>query len=338
MDKEQLKRYFRIFDDVMVRGKSPSKEDLKFFSEFSTQIDEDVLNQVQESSDFSKDTDFQAAIDQFKRVITSPEAKSNFLDKAQQLATEANTGKAVTAANIGLGLAELATSMNQIKAADKAVARSRRPARPTPLTADPLLQQQIADAQQGTFDAARRVAPAQQAIMDQYLSDLNQAQVASAGQAGTYGALAQVASNRRGRNNLQLAPIIDEIRAREQGRLDNLTGMKLAENQAIQQSQAQFYPQDLRQYQMEQEAAASLGATGRQNLMGSLARFGNDVVPVAANFATRRRFDNIRNAMSGVAPEYVDARIQAEQDRLMRAMENRMNPRDIVDLPSGYYA
>ena len=160
--------------------------------------------------------------------------------------------------------------------------------------------------------------------MDQYLSDLNQAKVASAGQAGTYGALAQVASQRRGRGAQALAPIIDDIKAREQGRLDNLTGMKIGENQAIQQSNAQYYPNDLYQYQLEQQAAGQLGSQGRSNLFQSLANFGNDAVPVAANFATKRRFDGIRQALQGLEPQQIDNVISAHNDQLSRKMMEMM--------------
>lgn len=326
MDKEKLKRYFRIFDDVMVRGKSDvSSADLQFLAEYTPQIDEQSIADFTKelnSGGLKTDTDFNQAINQVKFLITSPDAKANFLDQAEKLATKSSTEKGAQAANLALDFAGLAASLGQIKAADKAVTESRRPNRPIGLTPEPLLQQQIADAQQGTFDAARRVAPAQQAIMDQYLSDLNQAGVASAGQAGTYGALAQVASQRRGRGAQALAPIIDDIKAREQGRLDNLTGMKIGENQAIQQSNAQYYPNDLYQYQLEQQAAGQLGSQGRSNLFQSLANFGNDAVPVAANFATKRRFDGIRQALQGsLEPQQVDSVIAAHQDQLARKVQ-----------------
>ena len=334
MDKEKLKRFFRIVDNI-TKGKNPSTDDLTFFAQYAPQIDEQMIADFQ-AQDGSATSDYSGAVEMAKKAYASPEGKAAIIDQAEKAATQAATEKGVSAANIALDLTGLAASLGQIKAGDRAAATSRRPNRPVGLTADPLLQQQIADAQQGTLDAARRVAPAQQAIMDQYLSDLNQAEVASAGQAGTYGALAQVASQRRGRGAQQLAPIIDDIRAREQGRLDNLTAMKLNENQAIQQSNAQFYPTDMNQYQMEQQAAAQLGSQGRSNLFQSLANFGSDVVPVAANYATKRRFDGIRQALSSSAPQHVDNVIAAETDKLNRLAEQRLKQSGILDGGNAY--
>lgn len=290
------KRYAKILKDI-IGGKGIGKKDEAFFTDYTNKVDDTVLNKIKSSDEFKDYTgeDIDKALnDGYLQLSQSPEYKEKLLDFAQKTEQGKIAGQIRGALNLALSAGDIAMSSKQIREGEKDARNSRRPNRPSVLKADPLLAQAIEEARQGTFDTARRLAPAQQAILDNYLSDLNVARTASTGQAGTYGALGQAASNRRGRANLQLGAMADDVRAREQGRLDNLIGLKQQENQAIQQSAAQYYPTDIQQYQNEQQAAGALEATGRQNMRNSLLNLGQQVPDIASQLATKRRFDRLR--------------------------------------------
>lgn len=293
---DNIRRYIRILEKIAT-GKIPSDEDLLFFADMqpSFEGDEQLAELFNQSNIITDKGAYDLALQKITELsLRSPETKEKFLNKIEEL-QKAKTGqRIVDALNTVVSLADVGTSVNQISEANKAISRSVRPRRPAPLTADPLLQQSIADAQQGTFDSARRIAPAQLALLDNYLADLAQAKTAATGQAGVEAALGQVASMRRGKGSLELAQISDDIRAREQARLDNLLQLKLQENRAINESQSQFYPTDLWNYQQEQQRIGELGAIGRENLRQSFINLGQNVVSPLTDFATRRRMDRLR--------------------------------------------
>src|SRR5690606_38627000 len=128
----------------------------------------------------------------------------------------------------------------------------------------------------------------------------------------------QLAANRRNRAALQLAPIQDEIRRGQQARYDNLLGMRMDETQQMFRNQAALYPYDLRLYNNELEAAASLGATGRSNLRGSLYNLGNQAAGAFANAYTQRRYNQLRNqaVASGMSPEDAEKYVIGAENKL----------------------
>ena len=54
MDKEKLKRYFRIVKDITEGKKVPSKDDLKFFADYTPQIDEKAIADFESQSGDAK--------------------------------------------------------------------------------------------------------------------------------------------------------------------------------------------------------------------------------------------------------------------------------------------
>lgn len=246
--------------------------------------------------------------------LTSDGARAMYLKKAEDIAKTDLGNKIASVLNTTLAAGDIISSTKQINEARRLARQSRRPSAPPALTRDPELQNAIAQAQQGNYDAARALEPAKLAIFDTYLSDIANAQTASTGQAGAFGALGQVASSRRNRGNINLAPIGDSITARNQSRLDNLLAMRLGENQAIQQSQAQNYAPDLRQYQLEQESIGGLGATGRQNMRQSLLNLGSQVPGMIANQAISSRYNKMMANLGIYGKDIQDMGAQAYAD------------------------
>lgn len=312
-------KWFDIFRKIR-SNQEPTEAELKFYIENLPSVDEARLKELVDKQNSTEDgkkmplsqteaTELLTLMGQ--KALTLPSTKQLYLDKAKEIEKTNLGNKIAQGVSLALAGADIVSSTQQVKTARQLARQSRRPQQAAPLTQDPLLKQAIFEAQQGQFDTAKRLAPAQLAILDQYLSDINQARTASTGQAGTYGSLAQVASTRRGRNLQQLTPMADDIRAREQGRLDNLLQMRLGENQAIQQSQAQYYPTDVNAYLQEQQAIGQLGATGQQNLRGSLANLGGQIVQPVADAATRRKYDRLRALLPENAYNY---RLEAENN------------------------
>lgn len=285
-----------------------SKDDYKFFLDFN--MDEESKNKL--FTDPSVSEEERRAIEANWEALQNADYKQDLLETAERGEKEDLANKITQGLNVALAGADIATSVGQIQSSKAAAKRLRRPTRPTTLTSEPLLQQAIADAQRGNYDTVRALAPAQREILDQYLADLNTAKSVTGGQAGGYGALAQLASTRRGRRTLELVPMADQIRRQNLQRYDELLGMKLAENQAINQSQAQLYPYDLNQYNQDAIAAGELGQYGRSNLRSSMTALGSFLPQAISDLTVKKRFDDIYN--SGLVFGKDNAKIMADAD------------------------
>lgn len=309
-----VEKYLKILRDIR-SGKSVSKDDLSYFANFTHAVDQTAIEKLKNTAEFkdlSEEEISSAMNDAFLLAVQNPQYKEQVLNIAEQTAKGKLSEKVATALNLALAGTDIGTSVAQITAANKAIKQAQRPSRPAPLSADPRLEQALNDAKRGSYDSIRALAPAQRAILDNYLSDLNMAQRVSGGQSGAYGALGQVASTRRSKAAQDLAPIADQFRRLDQQRYDQLLGQKLAENQAIQQSKAQYYPQDLWQYSQDVRAAGELGMTGRRNLRESLTGFASQLPNLVSELSTRRRFRDIYNRMSSYGDQ--NARLAAEAD------------------------
>lgn len=161
---------------------------------------------------------------------------------------------------------DIATSLSQIKSANKAIASLVQPGIPQGPGIDPALNNEIAKAQRGTFDTTRALAPVRQANQDAYnAADLTDRQISN-GQSGQYGSLKQANYNDLLRANGQLPAIADSIKAREQANLANLIQQRsnFAQNKYANDLQGTQMAMD--QYNKNVNAAALLGSTGRSNL------------------------------------------------------------------------
>jgi hypothetical protein len=312
MDKD-LKRYIQILRRVQANGEV-SSDDLSFFMGYTADVDEEKLKKVTEGGEFTSREDFLGALRQVSTQLqTSPEYKDKILQAAADNQGTKVAEKLSTGLNLLMGASDIAQSVNQINASKEALAKSKRPSRPRVPQRDQYLQQALRSAQEGTFDAQRAMAPVQSQIQDQYQTDISNAQTASAGQSGAFGAYAQLAANRRNKAAMNLAPIADDVRAREQQRYDNLLGLRMNETQNMFDNQASLYPYDLQQYQNEQEAAASLGATGRSNLRNSMFGVASQIPGAVGNQVSRNRYRNLYNQMSAYGDDVANSAVRAKE-------------------------
>lgn len=310
---DELKKYFSIVANLRA-GRQVAQGDLEFFLSYTPQIDEAKMKKLVEGGEFASAEDAKAALLEAGRALqTSPEYKQSLLELSQVNDSSRTSAKIAQAANLILAGTDIATSLNQIRQADKAAKESRRPTRPTVPQRDLMLEQALRQSQENTFDSERAIAPVRQEIGDQYLNDIQGAKTASTGNAGAYGAYRQLAADRRNKAAMQLAPIQDSIKAREQQRTDNLLGMRADETQQMFQNQASLYPYDLQQYNYDQRAAASLGSTGRANLRDSLYNLAGQASNFIGQTSAQRKFNRLNNQAlaAGLDPNTV---VKAEQN------------------------
>lgn len=299
-----MEKYLSILRAVHA-GRKVSKADLSYFADFAggDKFDTSTFEKLKtklssaEGLESFTDADWEQYMGEVKNRLTSdPAYREQTLALAEAAGTGRESANVKNGLNILLAGTDIATSLGQIAQSKQAQATTKRPARPPILQRDAMLQQALSSAHQGTLDQSAAIQPAMLANLDQYKSDLAAATTASTGQAGAYGAYAQVAANRRERGNLNLVPLANDIKRQEQGRETQLLGLKLGENQAINQSQNQNYPLDLYQYDVDRQAANELGQVGRTNLRSSLTGAAGALVPVAEQMS-RRKYDDLYSRM-----------------------------------------
>jgi hypothetical protein len=341
MDK--LKRFFEVANRI--RFGTASEDDLKFYYEYAPEIDQAKVDKFLDSEDGLK-MDFEDANAAFIEVGQALQSDPKYKDMTLKIGREAESTKLgeKIAGGINLILAgsDIAQSINQIRAANKGAKESKRPTRPTIPQRDAALQQALRGAQVDVSSQENAIAPVKAQIQDQYLNDIANAKTASTGQAGAYGSYAQLAANRRNRAAMQLAPIADQIKRQDQARADQLLGMRADETQQMFQNQATLYPADLQQYQLDQQAAAQLGSTGRSNLRNSLYNFGSQVAPQAADYYTQRKYRNLHNNVAASLGETAADIAEKNQQYLdeqyygYNRMKPELNYSDIYEPRSRY--
>lgn len=299
-----MEKYLAILRAIHA-GRKVSKADLTYFTEFhgGDKFDSSTyeklktkLSSAEGLTSFS-DEDWNQYLNEVKNRLTSDPA---YREQTLQLAQDAAAGKTASTVQNGLNVllagSDILTSLGQVQQSNQRLAQVQRPGRPPVLQRDMMLQQALANAHAGTLDQSTAIAPAQLANLDQFRADLAAATTASTGNAGAYGAYAQVAANRRDRANLGLVPLANDVKRQEQARETQLLGLKLGENQAINQSIAQNYPLDIYQYGLDRQAANELGQIGRYNLRNSMTGFAGSLVPIAEQ-ASRNRYNDLYNKM-----------------------------------------
>lgn len=176
---------------------------------------------------------------------------------------------------------DIGTSISQIKNADKAIKALAKPAVPAVPGLDPALDASIQSIRPDAA-AQRALLPAEALLREQRMADLMQAQQTSGGQAAAYSTLGNIASQRASRAASQLIPLTDQVRAREQARLDNLLGLRANIGQQNFVNAAGLYRTSLDQYNTELGAAGALGQAGRLNLRNTMASFPENFIGAAS--------------------------------------------------------
>lgn len=333
MDK--LKKYFDIVKRINA-GLDVDDSDIEFFMEYSPEIDEKVIDNFVAKGEAASAQEAQAALIQATRKLQSdPVYKQKILKIASDQEGARLTEKMSEGMNLVLAGTDIIQSINQIRSAKRASAKSRKPGRPAVPQRDALLQAALRDAQEGiTYEGQRAIAPVQAQIQDQYQNDIQNARIASTGQAGAFGAYAQVAADRRNRAAMNLAPIQDEIRRGQQARYDSLLGQRLQETQNMFQNEASLYPYDLQQYNQDQQAIGALGQAGRTNLRTSLYGLGNQLPTIAGNRYARNKYKQWSDSMAAYGDD-----VAKMSERSAVELDKYSNPyNDYIDQgPEGLY-
>jgi hypothetical protein len=294
----ELEKYFQIVDKIN-KGLDVNDKDLSFFYEYTPEIDDSkIKNLIDKGSNASPEELHAGLIQAVRKLQSDPVYKEQIARVAINTKETDRASKLSDGINLVLGATDIATSLNQILQGKKAAKANPRPTRPVVPGKDMMLQQALKGAQDNTFQSERALAPAKAEIQDQYQNDIQNAKVASTGQAGQFGAYAQLAANRRNRAAMDLVPLQDQVKARQQDRYDGLLGQSLNENQNIFNNKLNAYGYDVDQYTKDQQVAASLQSQGRENLRGSLYNLGSIVPQAAARFNASSRFRNLQNRLN----------------------------------------
>lgn len=308
--KDKLKRFLDIANKVQ-NGLEVSSADLEFYMGYAPEVNEAAIDEyVAAGRGATKEQIQSALIETGRRFQSDPIFKEKILKLATDQQGSKTSEKVLEGINLVLAGTDIAASINQIRTADQLSKKSRRPSRPVVPQRDQLLAQALSES--GNFSSERAIAPVKAAINDQYLNDVQDAKIASSGQSGAYGAYRQLAANRKNRASLDLAPIADNIEARNQQRYDSLLGMRLGETQNMFENQASLYPYDLRQYSQDQEAAGMLGSQGRENLRNSTYNIGGQIANSVGNYQSRRNYNRLRNQMSQYGEDIADMAVKGE--------------------------
>jgi hypothetical protein len=310
---DELQRYF----DVATRMNSgdASKADIEFFFSYSPKVDKTFLEKAVKDGKVPSIQDAtKLLMNAGNAAMSTPAYKEHMLE----IQKDAEKGKLTDSVAQGIDLvlkgSDIAQSIAQIHAANRGLRSSRRPVRPAIPQREAALQAALRDSQQGNEQAARAMAPVQAQIQDQYNSDIANARTASTGQAGAFGAGAQLASDRRNRAALNLAPIQDQFAQQQRDRQDRLVGQRMDETQRMYDNNAALYPYDLHQYNLEQEQIGALGSQGRSNLRNSLYNAAGSVAPAVANAVTNRKYADLRNrAQMMYGPDAADTMVSANK-------------------------
>lgn len=334
--KEELKRYLQILQKLQSGGTDRvSNEDFKFFAEFTpdpndkkrlSELNGQILKLSKEDKTIPPDLTAETALLAGQQAMQNPAYREQALQLAQQNEATDKSNKISQGLGVLLGAVDIAQSVNQINQSKQGLSKSRRPNRPSIPQRDLYLQQALRQASQGTYDTASALAPAEAQIQDQYQSDLQNAKIASTGQAGTFGSYAQVAANRRRRAGMELVPIANDIRREQTSNYNHLLGERLNETQRMFDNQASLYPSDLNQYQTEQAAYGQIGSVGRQNLNNSFYNIAGRTAPVIGQYQARNKykkfFDQLDNVHPGIsekispAIDYLDNKLSPQEEEM----------------------
>lgn len=325
----ELQRFLNIVNKVNA-GESVSNSDLRFFYEYAPDVDQKAIDKFL-STDEGKKLDSVTVNEGLRNAVLKMQSDPAYKEQIVDMAQKTEKGKFSEKLSQGLDLilagTDIASSIKQISESKAALAKSKKPSRPAIPARDQYLQQALRGAQDVSQGVQTALAPVQAQIQDQYLADLAAAKTASTGQAGAYGSYAQLAANRRNRAAMDLAAVGDDIRARNQGRLDTLIGKQMDETQQMFQNQASLYPYDLQQYGLEQQAAGDLGATGRQNLRNSLYNMSAQLAPTVADFYTQRKYRDLKNTASqAMGDELTDKYVIPAQEMLDKEFIGNYRP------------
>ncbi|MDE2217822.1 MAG: hypothetical protein KGJ87_11810 [Planctomycetota bacterium] len=227
-----------------------------------------------------------ADINEIKDIANnSPEAQAHIQTELRKAQTGENQARYSPVLKTLLSLGGVGASLNQVNLANQLRGSLVQPGIPSAPGVDPALNQQIFNAQRGTLDAGKAAFAGNVGINDAYNQAVQDATNTAAGQAGTRQALINSANLRKMRSSVGMLPELDAIRAREEGRSDNLVGQRAQLAQENYRNQLAATGMGLEQYNKNAAAIGALGATGYENLFGQLGDFSDNAIPAMSAFS-----------------------------------------------------
>jgi hypothetical protein len=237
-----------------------------------------------EKSEFQSYQQFNDAISAaMKEAYNSPTAKQFANEILRDKRNDVFMRRYKPLFNAILAGADVSTSISQIRNADKAIKSIVRPQAPSVPGLDPALSQSIQSINPD-LEAQKALLPAEALLREQRMADMEIARQVSGGDAATYGALGNIASQRFSRGVSSLVPLGDQVRAREKARLDSLVGLRSNIAQQNFANANALYNTALNQYNTDLAAAGTLGATGRLNLRNTLGNLPQTLVGSIGSF------------------------------------------------------
>lgn len=210
------------------------------------------------------------ARDKFKIITSSPA----HAERTKQLLAQQEAGQLQGRLSESIGLLRnlglTAIAIDQVATANRQ--QVQRPSIPAVPGLSPELSQRLYEAQRGTVDPNAVLNPARQEIQDAYTGALNQAQIASGGNAGSYQAMSNLANIERMKASLGLAPLAQNVKLQNQQVLNDLTGQRVQERQNMFQNQLGASQMAFDQYGQDAAAVGALGQAGRTNLVDASGR------------------------------------------------------------------
>jgi len=243
----------------------------------------DITNKVMSAGKATFDAnDYLPILDELRQV--DPEYLQYAQTQALQNKQAGRLGQASQGLDILLNGIQMATGLKQIATAKNAASQVLPPSLPGVPGRDPYLNQALTDTRLGTINQADVLRPAQAGIQDAYRASLNQAQVASGGQAGAYQGMANLANLQRMRANLGLAPMAQQAKAQNQQLYNQLLSERLGETQNQFANRSANAGMAFDQYNMDANAVGALGSAGRTNAFTAGQRLTSNLQGLAPYF------------------------------------------------------
>jgi hypothetical protein len=217
-------------------------------------------------------------------IAKSPATLAYAQQEAAKAKQAGRAGMAAQGLDILLNGIQMATGLGQISRAKNAAAQVIPPGLPGVPGRDANLNQALTETRLGTINQADVLRPAQAGIQDAYRASLNQAQVASGGQAGAYQGMANLANLQRMRANLGLAPMAQQAKAQNQQLYNQLLSERLGETQNQFANRSANAGMAFDQYNLDANAVGALGSAGRTNAFTAGQRLTSNLQGLAPYF------------------------------------------------------
>jgi len=209
------------------------------------------------------------ALSELTQLMSS--APSEVAKKAQAAFAAKQQGVASQAGVVGDFIsraAQLGVSLSELGKANRLARQVTTPSLPQLPTLNPALTNQLYRAATANPEAV--LAPARDEIQAGYLNSLEAARQGSGGQAGAFQAMANLANIERMRAANQLVPLSQNVRLQNQDNYNNLLGMRMQEQQALQQARQFNTDLNFDRYNRDAAAVGAMRGNALTNTLGSL--------------------------------------------------------------------